>query len=196
MSLVLGMRGFVTRSMIGLCLIAAALLAGSMPTTAGSPTTTTQHVYDMDANSAHLIQRKGTDERAADPSNSRPGAGAAAKPDLISASAIAAKTAAVGGSRTAGQIVAEGAEAVGVHGNSRASTALTHLYRLEDAEGNLLKWGVTNNLKGRYSQGFLSDKTLIPMTSGSRSNMLNLERWIVERDPGPLNLERWAGSMQ
>jgi hypothetical protein len=96
----------------------------------------------------------------------------------------------------AGRIAAEGAEAAAVHGNSRASTALAHLYRLEDAEGNLLKWGVTNNLKGRYSQGFLSDKTLIPMTSGSRSDMLNLERWIVERDPGPLNRERWAGSMQ
>ncbi|TFB94550.1 hypothetical protein [Cryobacterium sp. HLT2-28] len=29
--------------------------------------------------------------------------------------------------------------------------------------------------------------------SGSRSNMLNLKRFIVERDPGPMNLERWAG---
>ncbi len=82
-----------------------------------------------------------------------------------------------------------------VHGNSRASTALTHLYRLEDLDGNLLKWGITDNLKGRYSSSFLEDKVLVPMTSGSRDQMLNLERWIVERDAGPLNLEPWAGSV-
>ena len=28
---------------------------------------------------------------------------------------------------------------------------------------------------------------------GTGREMLNLERWIVERDPGPLNRERWAG---
>jgi hypothetical protein len=28
---------------------------------------------------------------------------------------------------------------------------------------------------------------------GSRSNMMDLERLIVEYDPGPLNFERWAG---
>lgn len=31
------------------------------------------------------------------------------------------------------------------------------------------------------------------LTSGSRREMLNLERFIVERDPGPLNREPWAG---
>jgi hypothetical protein len=71
---------------------------------------------------------------------------------------------------------------------------MTHLYRLEDLDGNLLKWGITSNLKGRYSSSFLEDKVLVPMTSGSRDQMLNLERWIVERDPGPLNFEPWAGS--
>ena len=83
-----------------------------------------------------------------------------------------------------------------VHGNSRNSSALTYLYRLEDDEGELVKWGITSNIKGRYPASFLEDKTLVPMTSGSRSDMLNLERWIVERDPGPLNLERWAGVAQ
>ena len=81
------------------------------------------------------------------------------------------------------------------HGNSRASTAETHLYRLEDQKGNLLKWGITSNLKGRYTQKFLEDKNMIPMTSGPRDQMLNLERWIVERNPGPLNKERWAGTV-
>lgn len=79
------------------------------------------------------------------------------------------------------------------HGNSRSSEAVTHLYRLEDANGNLLKWGITSNLGSRYSLGFLSDKQLLPMTSGTRDHILNLERWIVERDPGPLNFEPWAG---
>jgi hypothetical protein len=40
---------------------------------------------------------------------------------------------------------------------------------------------------------YLRGKTMELMTTGTRREMLNLERWIVERDPGPLNLERWAG---
>lgn len=55
--------------------------------------------------------------------------------------------------------------------------------------------GVTNGLKGRYSASFLEDKVMVPMTSGTRDQMLNLERWIVERDAGPLNFEPWAGSV-
>ncbi|MEV0794771.1 DNRLRE domain-containing protein [Kribbella sp. NPDC050459] len=82
-----------------------------------------------------------------------------------------------------------------VHGNSRASTALNYLYRLEDKNGNLLKWGITNDLARRYSQTFLKDKQLIPMTSGTRDEMLNLERWIIERDAGPLNQDRFLRNL-
>lgn len=32
------------------------------------------------------------------------------------------------------------------------------------------------------------------LTKGSRSDMLDYERMIVEMDPGPLNFERWAGA--
>ena len=32
------------------------------------------------------------------------------------------------------------------------------------------------------------------LTSGSRSEMLNRGRFIVEFDPGPLNFEPWAGA--
>ncbi len=32
------------------------------------------------------------------------------------------------------------------------------------------------------------------MQSGTCREMLNLERFIVERDPGPLNREPWAGA--
>ena len=45
----------------------------------------------------------------------------------------------------------------------------------------------------RYSQSFMQDKTMEILQSGSRPEMPNLERFIVERDPGPLNFERWAG---
>ena len=89
--------------------------------------------------------------------------------------------------------VAKAGSAV-VHGNSRLSLKTTHLYRLSDDAGNYLKTGVTSNPGSRYSQKFLVDKRLDFLTSGSRSNMLNLERFIVERDPGPLNFERWAGN--
>jgi hypothetical protein len=82
----------------------------------------------------------------------------------------------------------------GTHGNSLASAATTYLYRLEDAAGNYLKTGITSDPAGRYTQGFLADKSMTILTSGSRSEMANLERFIVERDPGPLNREPWAGA--
>jgi hypothetical protein len=82
-----------------------------------------------------------------------------------------------------------------VHGNSAASTATSYLYRLTDSEsGDLLKWGISKNPGSRYAQGFLQDKSMELMTSGTRREMLDLERFIVERDPGPLNREPWAGS--
>ncbi|MEU4388976.1 polymorphic toxin-type HINT domain-containing protein [Promicromonospora sp. NPDC023805] len=81
------------------------------------------------------------------------------------------------------------------HGNSRASTATNYLYRRVSADGTFQKWGITSNLKGRYGSTELGTDRLIPMTSGTRDQMLNLERWIVERDPGPLNNESWAGSV-
>jgi len=82
-----------------------------------------------------------------------------------------------------------------VHGNSAASTATSYLYRLTDGEtGDLLKWGISKNPGSRYTQGFLEDKSMQLMTAGTRREMLDLERFIVERDPGPLNREPWAGS--
>lgn len=176
---------------LGMCMVVVASVLPSYATESrvDHAIEAAPYMYDALVDSAQPTHRSGSSERVIDQSISWPEVAASAKPVLFSASGYAAKS-------EASRIAAEGAEAAAVHGNSRASTALTHLYRLEDAEGNLLKWGVTNNLKGRYSLGFLSDKTLIPMTSGSRSDMLNLERWIVECDPGPLSRERWTGSMQ
>lgn len=82
----------------------------------------------------------------------------------------------------------------GVHGNSRNSEATTSLYQLYDADGNYLKTGVTANPAGRYSGTFMEDKFVDVINTGSRSNMLDLERRIVEYDPGPMNLEPWAGA--
>lgn len=80
-----------------------------------------------------------------------------------------------------------------VHGNSAASPARAYLYRLSDAEGNYLKTGISQNPMSRYTKTFMQDKEMQILQSGNRREMLNLERFIVERDPGPLNRERWAG---
>lgn len=81
------------------------------------------------------------------------------------------------------------------HGNSRSSTAKNWLYRRVTEDGSFQKWGITNNLDGRYSSVELDGDRLVPMMTGNRDEMLNLERWIIERDPGPLNRERWAGKV-
>jgi hypothetical protein len=81
-----------------------------------------------------------------------------------------------------------------LHGNSLASQATTTLYRLNDADGNLLKWGITNNTRGRYSQAFMQDKRMVEIARGSRVQMARMERILTERVGGPLNLEPWAGS--
>ncbi len=82
----------------------------------------------------------------------------------------------------------------GVHGNSALSSRMAYLYRLEDVNGNLLKWGITQDLNGRYSAQFLADKSIFPIAQGRRLDMLRMERNLVETKYGPLNLELWAGS--
>ena len=80
-----------------------------------------------------------------------------------------------------------------IHGNSLASPRTAYLYRLEDAEGNFLKWGVTQDMAKRYPKSFMEDKLMRPWGSGSRADMIRVERGLVETQPGPLNFERWAG---
>ncbi|UJP39787.1 RHS repeat-associated core domain-containing protein [Cellulomonas palmilytica] len=80
-----------------------------------------------------------------------------------------------------------------VHGNSASSPATAYLYRLSSTETGYLKTGISQNPMTRYSQTFMQDKTMEILQSGTRREMLNLERFIVERDPGLLNFERWAG---
>lgn len=54
---------------------------------------------------------------------------------------------------------------------------------------------ISKNRGSRYTKAFMQDKELEILQRGTRREMLNLERFIVERDPGPLNREPWAGSM-
>ncbi|WP_327240610.1 polymorphic toxin-type HINT domain-containing protein [Streptomyces sp. NBC_01318] len=91
------------------------------------------------------------------------------------------------------------ARAASTHGNSRNSTATNYLYVLEDASDTYLKVGITDNPAGRYSARKMAamgaDRMRI-LTSGSRTDMLNIERYIEERWPGPLNNVSWAGKMR
>lgn len=93
--------------------------------------------------------------------------------------------------------IAEAVEgATKVHGNSKLSTAETTLYRLETrSSGEYLKTGVTSKAipEKRYSNSFMADKKMTPLDKGKRAEMLDKERKIVEKNPGPLNREPWAG---
>lgn len=89
--------------------------------------------------------------------------------------------------------------ASGIHGNSLASTRPTTLCQLTDAEtGVHLKWGITSeaNPIARYTAAELQGRILNPIQVGSRADMAALERWLVERAPGPMNLEPWAGTVR
>lgn len=84
------------------------------------------------------------------------------------------------------------------HGNSRNSSATNYLYVLEDANGGYLKTGITQDPAGRYSardMAAMGADRMRVLTSGSRSDMLDLEKWIVQRWPGPFNKESHAGKM-
>lgn len=87
-----------------------------------------------------------------------------------------------------------GDDAAWVHnaGIGRNDPRTTYLYKLYDAGGKFLKWGITINPKTRYPKCDLYD--LRPQACGCRSEMLDLERQMVEKDPGPMNFEPWAGS--
>ena len=81
------------------------------------------------------------------------------------------------------------------HANSKTSTLENTLYRLETKSGEYLKTGVTSkkNIESRYTKKFMADKRMVPLKKGSRAEMLKEERKIVQKNPGPLNKEPWAG---
>jgi RHS repeat-associated protein len=83
-----------------------------------------------------------------------------------------------------------------VHANSKSSKLENTLYRLETKTGEYLKTGVTSKAipEKRYTAKFMKDKVMKVLHKGSRASMLKKERKIVEKSPGPLNKEPWAGA--
>lgn len=187
---------------------AAAACASPRPGPPSSPA----HAYDASAYGYDSPSRLFREHRAASvreapvPGRSlvaaRPAAAAWGASNLISGFVVAAKAApgvngalrdAATGRFAANPATATAARSSSVHGNSLASSVPTTLYRRVTSGGDFQKWGISGNLKGRYTSTEVGTDQLIPMTSGGRSDMVNLERWLVRNDPGPMNLEPWAG---
>ncbi len=80
------------------------------------------------------------------------------------------------------------------HGNIADDRPAT-LYKKVDGEGNLRKWGITQNENPakRYTKKQIGDGDVIPIERGPRREMLKKERDLVETEPGPDNHEPWAG---
>ena len=78
------------------------------------------------------------------------------------------------------------------HGNT-AGSQKAYIYEKYDKDGNFLKYGVTQDLKRRYTKEELAGGRLHPIGVGPRRKMLEKERDLVERKPGPDNKEPWAG---
>lgn len=81
-----------------------------------------------------------------------------------------------------------------IHGNSALSTRPTTLYELYTTKGDFLKWGISQDMNTRYSGEFMKGKEIFEYATGARSDMLRLERSLVETQPGPWNKEPWAGA--
>jgi hypothetical protein len=81
------------------------------------------------------------------------------------------------------------------HGNT-AGDQIAYLYARYDADGNFLKWGITQDLKTRYTDAELAGGYLTRKASGPRREILKKERDLVETCPGPMNCEPWAGKRQ
>lgn len=78
------------------------------------------------------------------------------------------------------------------HGNTAGFQPAT-LYERYDADGNFLKYGISQNPSTRYTQKELAGGFLIETKTGPRKEILKTERDLVETNPGPLNKEPWAG---
>lgn len=73
---------------------------------------------------------------------------------------------------------------------------LTWLYKLVDAAGDLIKWGITWNPGRRYTKKYLQEAEYTlekDAVYDDRAIARADERMLVEETPGPLNREPWAG---
>ncbi len=79
------------------------------------------------------------------------------------------------------------------NGNSYSSGPTT-LYGLYDAENNLLKWGISNTPGTRYTEAQIGGGNLASVSRFDlRELAARVERYLTETQPGPLNMEPWAG---
>src|ERR1700685_1271232 len=81
----------------------------------------------------------------------------------------------------------------GSHGNTIGNQP-AELYALVDSNGKFLKWGVSQDASSRYSKNQLNGGRVVVVGSGTRDEMISLERALTESMPGRLNNEPWAGS--
>lgn len=80
-----------------------------------------------------------------------------------------------------------------LHGNTRTSATEATLYAKFDRNGNFEKWGISKDPDSRYTLSEMAGGWLKPLRTGPRDLMLDKERRLTERFPGPKNKEPWAG---
>lgn len=80
------------------------------------------------------------------------------------------------------------------HGNTRTPDTEATLYGKFDANGNFEKWGISQDASTRYTAKELAGGRIKEYRRGPRDQILDRERRLVERFPGPKNNEPWAGA--
>ena len=78
------------------------------------------------------------------------------------------------------------------HGNTLNNEPTT-IYKKVDGNDNILKYGISNNPRTRYTKMEVGDGDVIPIGKRPRNKAAEIERNLVERNPGPENKEPWAG---
>ena len=78
------------------------------------------------------------------------------------------------------------------NGNRKDNPNCTTLYKLVNPDGSVSKWGITSeaNPLNRYSKAELRDRRFVSVATGSRMDMLSLERALTSRFGGAENKER------
>lgn len=78
------------------------------------------------------------------------------------------------------------------HGNTLNNEPTT-IYRKVDENGNLQKYRISKNPDTRYTKDEVGKGNVIPIGKRPRNKAAEIERNLVERNPGPENKEPWAG---
>ncbi|MCP4297487.1 MAG: hypothetical protein GY786_17960, partial [Proteobacteria bacterium] len=78
------------------------------------------------------------------------------------------------------------------HGNT-LNREQTEIYIKRDADGNNEKIGISKDSATRYTQQELDGGKAVPIGNRPRVRAAEIERFMVERKPGPQNKEPWAG---